>query len=271
MEQQTSNLPDLNRLSVISAMVLLAYAVTPFIQIAAYPVQLQLPGILIAFKLSFSTLTSLFAAALAGLGTDWLLRLHPRYAETRASRHWLLPALTALVIGTPLNNLQMGPQWWAVFAFGGFLLAIVCAAEYIASDPADPRRAPMSGLLTAVSFALVLVLAVALRGAGTRLFLVVPALSGAVFLTALRSLYLRLGERWIWTWSLAIALVIGEMAAGLYYWPISALQYGLILLGPAYALTSIASALEEGSTLRASLLEPILMLVAMWAISMVVH
>jgi len=267
MEQPVSNLPDINRLSVLAATVLLTYAVTPFVQLPVREAQLQLPGIFVSFTLGFSTLNALLAALLAGLGSDWLLRAHPRYQAARGASHWLLPALTALVIGVPLNNLEVGLAWWAVFAFGGFLLAGVCAAEYIASDPADPRRAPVSAVLSAVSFALVLVLAVALRGAGLRLFLIIPALTGAVFLTVLRTLYLRLGERWVWTWSLGIALVTGEMAAGLYYWPVSPLQYGLILLGPAYALTSLAAALEEGRAGAALWIEPALMLAALWGLA----
>lgn len=271
MQQATSNLPDMNRLSVVSATVLLAYAVTPFIQIPDRAIQVQLPGIFISVNLGFSTLTTILAVALAALGTDWLLRDHPRYAETRASRHWLLPGLTALVIGVPLDNLQIGLEWWAVFAFGGILLAGVCAAEYIAADPTDPRHAPVSAVLTAVSFALFLVLAVSLRGAGPRLFLILPVLIGALYITVLRTLYLRLGERWIWTWPLGISLVVGQMAAGLHYWPVSPLQFGLILLGPAYALTSLAGAFEEGRSDRAMWVEPVLMLLLLWALAAVIQ
>ena len=270
MEQPTPNLPDTNRLSVLAATVLLAYAVTPFIQLPARAIQVQLPGIFLSFSLTFSTLTSVIAAALAGFGSDWLLRQHPRYDETRAARHWLLPALTALVIGVPLNNLHAGVEWWVVFSFGGLLLVGVCAGEYIAADPQDPRYAPVSALLSAVSFALFLVLAVGLRGAGLRMYLIVPALVGALFLTVLRTLYLRLGERWVWTWPLVIALVMGQMAAGLHYWPLSPLQFGLILLGPAYSLTSLAVSWEEGGSFAGQWIEPVLMLAAVWGLAALV-
>jgi hypothetical protein len=270
MEQTTPNLPDTNRLSVLAATVMLAYAVTPFIQLPARAIQIQLPGIFLTYNLTFSTLTSLFAAALAGFGSDWLLHQHPRYAETRAARHWLLPALTALVIGVPLNNLQVGVEWWVVFAFGGLLLVGVCAGEYIAADPADPRYAPISAMLNAVSFALFLVLAVGLRGASLRMYLIVPALVGGLFLTVLRTLYLRLGERWVWTWPLVIALVIGQAAAGLHYWPVSPLQFGLILLGPAYALTSLAVSWEDGRSFSSQWIEPSLMLAALWGLAVLV-
>ncbi len=250
---------------------MLAYAVTPFIEFPARVLAFQLPGIYLSYTFGFSTLTSTLAAALAGVGTEWLLRLHPRYQAGSGARHWLLPALTAWVIGVPLVNLSVGLEWWAVFAFGGLLLSGVCAAEYIAVDPADPRHPPITAALTAVAFALFLVLAVALRGAGPRLFLILPALTLAVFLAALRSLYLRLGGRWVLTWPAAIALVVGQIAAGLHYLPLSPLQFGLVLLGPAYALTSVAVTLEEGRPLRSEWIEPALMLVSLWLLALLVR
>jgi hypothetical protein len=267
----SAHLPDTNRLSVVVATVMLAYAMTPFIRIPARVLEIQLPGIFLTYTIDFSTLTSLFAAALAGVGMDWLLRLHPRYAAGKAGRPWLLPTLTALVIGVPLNFQTVSPEWWAVFAFGGLLLAGVCSAEYIAADPADPRHAPISTALTAVSFALFLVLTVGLRGAGPRLFIILPSVIGAVFFVALRTLYLRLGQRWVWTWPAVIALVVGQIAAGLHYLPLSALQFGLALLGPAYALTSVAVILEEGNSLRVQWIEPVLMLVLVWLLAFFVR
>jgi hypothetical protein len=267
----STHLPDKNRLSVVVATVMLAYAVTPFIVLPPRILEVQLPGIYLSFTLNFATLTSVLAAALAGVGTEWLLHLHPRYSESREGRHWILPTLTAWVIGVPLNNLEVGPEWWAVFAFGGLLLSGVCAAEYIAADPADPRHAPITAALTAVSFALFLVLAVGLRGAGLRLFLILPALFLAVFLAALRTLYLRLEERWVWTWPAAISFVVCQVAAGLHYWPLTPLQFGLILIGPAYALTGIAVTVEEGRPLRSQLAEPVLVLISVWVLAVLVR
>ena len=268
---QTRNVPDTNRLSVVIATVMLAYAMTPFIQLEPWVVSAQLPGIFLSYTFSFATLTSTLAAALAGVGAEWLLQMHPRYRASRGARHWLQPALAAWVIGVPLANLAVGLEWWAVLAFGGLLLGGVCAAEYVAVDPGDPRHPPASAALTAVAFALFLVLAVGLRGAGPRLFLILPTLVLAVFFAALRTLYLRLGGRWVWTWPAAAALVVGQIAAGLHYLPLTPLQFGLILLGPAYALTSVAVAVEEGRPLRTQWIEPALMLAAVWALALLVR
>jgi hypothetical protein len=262
MLDSQSHLPDTNRLSVLAATVLLAYAVTPFITVPDRVFQFQLPGFLLSFTLNFATLTSILAAALAGFGADWLARGHPLFNhQSGDSRHWLLPALTAWVIGEPLNRLEIGLEWWAVFTLGGVMLAVVYVAEYITLDPADSRYVPAAVALTAVAFSLFLILAIALRAAGVRLYVILPASVIAVFMVVQRTLYLRLGGRWPWKWPVAISVITGQLVIGLHYWPVSPLQFGLILLGAAYALTSVAGGLEEGRSGRSLWVEPGVMLV----------
>jgi hypothetical protein len=141
---------------------------------------------------------------------------------------------------------------------------LVLLAEYIVVDPEDVRHPPAAAGLTAVSFALYLALAVALRFGGVRLFLVLPALTLAAGLVSLRALHLRLHGRWAFIPAGVIALIVGQLAAGLYYWPLTPVAYGLALLGPAYALTSLIGALEEGEPLSQALVEPGIVLVLVW-------
>jgi hypothetical protein len=263
------NLPDINRLSVLAASILLAYAFTPFIHVPERSLVLQLPGFLFELRVNFSTLVSLLVAALAASGTSWLLHGHPQLGKQHTYQHWLLPALTAWVIGVPLETLAVGLEWWAVFAFGGLLLALVFVAEYIVVDISDARQAPATVGLTAVSFALYLTLAITVRAAGMRLYLVLPALVPTIALVTMRTLYLRLGGRWSLRWSIGIALVVGQVAIGLHYWPISPLAFGMAVLGPAYALTSLAGAIEEGRDWHTLWVEPGIMLVLFWALAVI--
>lgn len=267
MEDEHQNLPDINRLSVLAAVILLAYAMVPFIQAPERSLELQLPGFLFVVRLELSTLVSVLVAALAAAGTNWLLDGHPQAAGQANFQHWILPALTAWVIGVPLNNLAQGAQWWAVFAFGGLLLVLVFVAEYIVVDISDVRQAPATVGLTAVSFALYLTLAIAIRASGLRLYVILPALVPAIFLVAARTLYLRLGGRWCWAWAAGIALVTGQFALGLHYLPVTPLRFGLLLLGVAYALTGIAGSYEEGRPLRTAWIEPVLMMAVFWALA----
>ena len=195
---------------------------------------------------------------MAVVGTDWLLQTHPGYSGRTRITHLFLPGLTAWVIGVPLSRLKVGPGWWVVFGLGGVLLVLVFLAEYIAVDLQDIRIVPAGVGLTALSFTLYLVLAVAIRGAGLRLFLVLLGITPTMFLVALRTLYLRLDGRWCWAWAIGLALIIAQVGLGLHYLPLSPLRYGLILTGTAYSLTSLAGAFVENRSGRGLWLDPVI-------------
>jgi hypothetical protein len=268
MQQEHQSLPNTDRLSILAASILLAYALLPFIQLPERILILQIAGIAFEFKINFFTIIVIINMGMAAAGTDWLLSDHPRQANQRIYQHWLIPALTTWVIGVPLSTLAIGPRWWAVFAFGGFLLVLVLVSEYITVDPYDTRHAPAAVGLTAVSYALFLILTITLVAAGTRLYVLLPGLGLAVFFVTLRNMNLRLGSRWYFVWAAASALVVGQIAAALHYLPISPVRFGLIILGLAYSLASVAGSLEEGRTWRDLWLEPAIMLAILWGLAL---
>ncbi len=261
-------LPNADRLSVLAATILLAYALARFVQLPQLELATQLPGFYFSISLNIQTVVAIIVAGLTASGADWLLHDHPARGEQNTIEHWLLPALTAWVIGLPLLQLPIGPLWWGGIALGGGLLMLVLLAEYIVVDPDDIRQPPAAAALTAVSFALYLALVVGLRLANLRLFLLIPALSTAACLVSLRTLHLRLHERWLFLPALVIALMIAQLAAALHYWPISPVSYGLILLGPAYALTSLVSGLEDGAPFSETIREPLIVLTLIWLIAL---
>lgn len=267
MQEEHQHLPNTDRLSVLAASILLAYALLPFVTIPERDLVMRVLGVVFVFKVNFSTIIALIGAGLAAAGTEWLLRDHPHLGRQRTFQHWLIPALTAWVLDVPLSSLAVSLQWWAVLGFGGLLLVLVLISEYIAVDPADTRHAAATVGLTAVSYALFLILVIALAGADMRLYLLLPGLFVAIFLVTLRSLYLRLGGRWCIAWSLVIAMTVAQSAAALHYWPLSPLRYGLVLLGLAYALASVAGSVEEGRPWQTLWIEPVLMLAALWGLA----
>jgi hypothetical protein len=251
---------DANRVSVLTAAVLLAFALTRILQTPFYTLDLNLAGFAITFKVNLDTAITLLAAGLSASGVVWLLRAHPSLQPGETVEHWLLPLLTTLVIGVTLYTLPAGFTWWAGFGIGGLLLAMVFLAEYVVVEPADTRYPLATATLTALSFAIYLILAVALRAAGTRLYLLAPALFLASGLVALRTLHLRLNERWEFGWALCIALVGMQLGTALHYWPLTPIRFGLVLLGPAYALTALAASMAEGNPFRRAFVEPLVML-----------
>ncbi|OQX64249.1 MAG: hypothetical protein DRI32_00920 [Chloroflexi bacterium] len=257
--------PDSNRLSVLTATVLLAFALARLLATSAYFLSFQVFGRIIRFEFDLRVVIVLLASGLTATGMDWLLRSHPMMKGKRTVEHWFVPMLTALVLGVPLYLLPSGTLWWWVgFSAGGILLVLVFWAEYVVVSSGDTSYPTAMVVLTVTSFALYLILALALRYANTRLVFLAPAFFGATFFVSLRTLHLRLGKQWDVAWSAGIALIGIQLAAGLHYLPISPIRYGVFLLAPLYALTSLAASLLEGMPLRIAAVEPVTMLILIW-------
>ncbi len=261
--------PDINRMSVLAATILLAYGLGRFVELPGRTLELQLLGVYIPLQISARTIVSFLVAGLTAAGANWLISDHPQIRKKSSIEHWILPALTAWVIGLPLYQLPLGILWWGGFLVGGILLTLTLLAEYIAVDPDDVRQPIAAAGLTALSYALFLMLAIALRYSGTRLILILPTLFIASWLVSLRTLHLRLGGKWAIAQSGIIALICAQISASLHYMPLSPISFGLVLLAPTYALTSLIANLAEGKNLRQAIVEPglifaLLLLAALW-------
>jgi len=265
---ETRYLPDINRVGVLTATVLLAFALTRLLQTPEFILELQLPGFYFEYPLSLSTLMVIMAAGLTATGMNWLLRSHPSLGEASTIEHWLLPTLATFIVGVPLTILPASNVWWLGFGIGGLLLVLVFLAEYIVVEPSAPNYAIASAGLTALSFAVYLILATALRFSSARLFLLAPAIFIATGLVSLRTLHLRVSQKWEFNWALGIALVCTQVGTGLHYWPVSPVQFGLALLGPLYALSTLTGSLLEGVPLRRAMFEPLVALILSWGIAM---
>lgn len=252
------HLPDVERMSVVTALILLAYATTAFISLPTRSINLQLPGILLVVNLNFSTVVAIMAAGLATAGMEWVITLHPSLGSQRHWQHWLVPAFSAIAIGITLGTIPIGFAWWIVFALGGALVAAVLTAEYVSADPSDLRYSFAVLGLDAVSYALFLIIITAIAGADLRLYTVLAIIFPVVFLVSARSLYLRLRGSWRLGWAAGIALIVSQLAAALFYLPLRPLQYGLVLLGTLYGFVSLASNIEEKVNRRAVWIEPAL-------------
>jgi hypothetical protein len=262
-------LPDINRLSIVAAAIMLAFALTLLVSFPEQLLAFNVLGILLEFSLNFSTLTILLTALLAAAGMEWLIQSHPvrpRYAKRWFSiRHWILPVLTTLVIGVALNNFKGGVFWWAIFGLGSLLLMAVFIAEYNVVNVGNVRH-PMATIgLTGLSFALYLLMAIAIYSANLRLYLRIPLLAIGAMMVISRSLYLRLGE-WYPIWAIVNSLIVSEVAVGFHYLPIAPIQIGLILVGIAYGLTGVVSGIKESRRGWAFWAEPVGMLTVLLVI-----
>jgi hypothetical protein len=257
-------LPDSDHLGVLTSSILLAYALSRLIQSPDFSPAIQLQGFYLPLPFNMSTTMSLLTAGLAATGMDWLLRGHPALNNRPTFQWWILPTLTTFVVGVLLSTLPNGPAWWIGFATSGAFIFFVFLAEYIVVDADAPYYASAMAGLTAVSYTLFFILAVALRYSEVRLYLLIPALFLAAGLASLRIMHLRFSGRWEYAWSTGIAFICIQIAAGLHYWPLSPIQFGLVLVGPLYGLTNLAANLGEDQPARRAALEPVIATALCW-------
>jgi hypothetical protein len=264
-------LPEPARVSVLTAVVLLAFALTRIISAPHIDVSIPLVGIIIAFTLNLNLLIVLLTAGLTATGIDWLLRTHPSLEKGETREHWLLPTLTVLVIGIALYTLPKTLVWWIGFGVGAGLLLIVFLAEFVAVDSTDVRYPLATSILTVLAFLIFLILATVIKAANARLIMVVPALFLAGGLAGLRTIHLRLNERWEPAWGIGIGLVAAQLGAALHYLPLTPVSFGLAMLAPVYALTILGVNLLGGTPIRQALAEPAAMLTVFWGLAIWFH
>lgn len=251
---------DANRIVVLVATVLLSYALTRLVQAPQFTLEFQFPGFYFSYPLSVRIIMVLLTAGLTATGMDWLIQSHPYFEGGPTVEYWLLPTLATFIIGLPLTILSLGLAWWISFVIGGLLLLLIFQAEFIAVDPSSPNYAIATSGLTALSYAVFLILATALRFNGVRLFLLAPILWSVSGLVAIRNLKLVLGGDWKITWAIGTGFICMQIGVGLHYWPVSPLQYGLVLFGVLYAMISLASSLLENIQLSRAVIEPTIIL-----------
>jgi hypothetical protein len=177
--------------------------------------------------------------------------------------------VTVLILGITLSTLPTGATWWLGFGLGAVLLVMVFLSEYVSVDSTDVRYPLATAGLNVLALVMFLILAVALRAGEARLFLLAPTLFLGGGLVALRTLHLRLNEQWVLAWAAGLGLIVMQLGAALHYWPLTPVRFGLLLLGPLYALTTLSVNLIEGSPFRRAVVEPAVMLALIWGLAIV--
>lgn len=261
------HIPDKEKLSILSATILLVYSLARFITIPVHTINLQIFGVYFPISLNARTFIFVLAIGITASGTEWLLRRHPVGNTQQTYQHWFVPSFTSWVVGFPIISLPFGFSWIASFFIGGIVLTLVLIAEYISLDPNDSRHPFAASGLIAVSFAIYLTFSIALYYIGVRLVLLILAIMLAGLLVSLRTFQLRFYGLWAFLEAGTIALICGQIASALHYWPISPISFGLVLLGPTYMLTSFITNLAEGESIMQAIIEPGIILTIFWGIA----
>jgi len=251
---------------------MLAFALTQLISFPEQSLSFSLFGILIDVVLDFSIFVIAFSVLLAAAGMDWLIHSYPGEPRVKNRwayiRHWIVPVMTALVIGVALNAFAGSLLWWVVYILGSLLLFAVFIAEYNVAAAKDEFNPLAIVGLTALSFVLYLLLAIAVFSAGARLYIRLPLLGFGALMVTSRALFLRLGKLHT-LWAIVISLILSEIVVGFHYLPLNPTRLGLLLVGIAYTLTSIVTAIKEARTSWAFWSEPAMMMGLVLLISVI--
>lgn len=272
MQEKNHHLPNLDNVSILAAVILLAYTLPHFVSLPPWEMALRILGVYLPLTLNFSTIIAILITGLTATGAAWLLHDHPHLEENHIIvQHWLLPTLTSLVLWLSIEQFPFGGLWWIAASVSSVILMVVLIAEYIVLKHDNPYYIPASIGVTAISLVLFFILAIALHAAEIRLFFRVPALSFAAGLVLLRIIYLRTQGEWALRQALIVFFLIGEFAAALHYLPLQSVNFGIALLGPIYAFVEFSENLlaPKSKTTFQIIFAPVLILSISWGLAFI--
>lgn len=256
MQSTLRHFPSRDRLSVLTAVILLAFALARFIDVPARVVNTTLFGSDLGLELNGPLLMMVLVAALISAGSDTLIRSHPSLAARPGQRtvlHWILPGVTALVLGGALNRTPDGPVWWLGLGLTALALIVVLIAEFIVVDRSDPAWDLAALGLTALAYALAMILFALLRSLGARA-LISASVGGLVAAgLALRLFTLKaasaspsgaaealvpLGRAAVY--AAVVGAIVAETIWAINYWRVTASSAGLLGMIPFYLSAGLA-------------------------------
>ena len=241
-----------DRLSIISALIILNYALMPFIYSPEIPFNFSILGIIFDLQFKYANLMVLSASAFAAVGTYWLLHDHPLVDRTNSFIHLILPTLVAGAMSIPLNVITIGPAWWAVFALESVLIIFTLIAEYYSVDPENSLFALSKIILIPLAVSLLLLLSVSIRSADYRLYIeiFILGIAFAVIFVRLNALTTSTGKK---IKTLICTFLFIQILVICHYLPLTSIPFGLILTGFASFLISLPPIFDPKENILAAI------------------
>jgi len=260
MMQQQPNYLYVNRLSI-----LLATLATFLAALYLMPRETVNPGTdFFGFILNFNPvgLIPLVLMVLCAGGCFWIFVSHPdreKFKDTPwvLTPNVVLPSLATLITSTMLTQVERNPIWWIALGVGLTIIGVVVHAEYRVLTPGGESYKIVAPLLISLAFGLFLAFTISLSASQLRLYVQAFLILIAAGFVAFRTIHLRTRGKAAFPSVFFCALLCAEIGGAMYYLFLKPLQYGLMISGVLYLLTSLV-VIEGPLTLR-KLVEPLVM------------
>jgi hypothetical protein len=250
--------PDRDRLSTLTALVILTYALIRIVVLPIFSAELAFAGLIFEFEVDTRLIMLTLVAALTVAGADWLLRSHPALKPgDQTFEHWIVPGMTALAAGIILTRLPGGTAVWIGLAAGATLLMAVLLAEFLIHDPADPRHDLAAVVLRTLAYLLLVGILFTMHAVDLRSVYRVPLSLAVVMVISWRLLQIPTsGDDQA---AVVFALIVGGISAqlvwALHYWPLPSFRFALLVGLFVYISNGLMETMRAGEMSRARLIE----------------
>lgn len=231
----------LNRFSIVLAFLALGFAMVYLLPIEVEASVLIILGI--RFNLSYYNAIPVLLALLAVVGGVWIFLTHPiwdyeKLSFLRILPHLMLPFISTLILAIVLRQSARSQIWWVVFLTGYFIVALLFRAEYVLIEDSGITSLGYSILVISFSFGLFLLLTIALKNSNIRMIaqFLLFFISSSFVSFRLLSLHKNIGDNLLM--ALLVSWIVTQLAVGLHYIFVPPIQYGLLLTGLLYSLSS---------------------------------
>lgn len=243
-----------DRVSVTTALLVLTPVLLMFAALSSQRLQVSVLGAPLYITFDAKTLLLWVMPALAAIGADWTLRVHPAVREGKVFvlfPFWIAPGLAAFWLALALGQAQSWAVWVLTLIFGAVLVSALIVAEYYTLSPHANQHVLARNVVQFASYLIAfasftLIYGIRERSLVSATATLLIALALAVDLLASQGAPLRRAL----VFALIVAWAVGQSTWAMNYWNVGALSAGLILLGVFHFTVGLSRAVLTGSASR---------------------
>ena len=237
----------LNRFSILLAFLAFGFALVFLLPGDLDAVSTNILGIRI--QLSYYSFVPFLLALLAAVGAVWVFSTHPKWLQEKLSLlsllpHLMLPFISTMILAIVLRQSARSLTWWVVYLTGYIIVVLLLRAEYVLIEETEMNSLGYSILIISFSFGLFLLLTISLKNSDIRIIAQFLLFFLSSMFVSYRLLSLRESSSDNFLMALLASWLVTQLAVGLHYVFIRPIQYGLLLTGLLYSLSSLLNQLK---------------------------